>query len=147
MWRMLLERCFVLRRSCCGSAVDGAIGGGIVSACAAGLSFWIAPVAAADVFFEATRLCLCRVALTVHSSHHFAKRLSAWLCGHVGHCLFAIGGKDFCPPVVHLLIFLRWDLWDRRWDFLLWHRVRVILNHPATAAGHVGSGLGYAGFC
>ena len=27
VWRMLLERCFVLRRSCCGSAVDGAIGG------------------------------------------------------------------------------------------------------------------------
>lgn len=50
VWRMLLERCFVLRRSCCGSAVDGAIGGGIVSACAAGLSFWIAPVTAADVF-------------------------------------------------------------------------------------------------
>ena len=46
VWRMLLERCFVLRRSCCGSAVDGAIGGGLISACAAGLSFWIAPVTA-----------------------------------------------------------------------------------------------------
>ena len=52
VWRMLLERCFVLRRSCCGSAVDGAIGGGLTSACAAGLSFWIAPVTAADVFLK-----------------------------------------------------------------------------------------------
>jgi hypothetical protein len=25
--------------------------------------------------------------------------------------------KKVYPPVVHLLIFLRWDLWDRRWDF------------------------------
>ena len=25
--------------------------------------------------------------------------------------------KKVYPPVVHLLIFLRWDLWDRRWGF------------------------------
>jgi hypothetical protein len=30
--------------------------------------------------------------------------------------------------------------------FLLWRRVREILDHPASAVGHVGSGNGCAGF-